>query len=79
MQWTKNRNRLKASKACDLAFIATNLAFLKRWEEADKRKRTPRKRNAADASSSYTEVPASHENNPGIEIAGLDEEADDEA
>ena len=24
-------------------------------------------------------MPASHENNPGIEIAGLDEEADDEA
>ena len=73
LQWTKNRNRLKASKACDLAFIATNLAFLKRCEEADKRKRMPRKRKAAAAPSSYTEVPAEEfDDGPWIEIENLD-------
>jgi hypothetical protein len=44
-----------------------------------KKRRMPRKRNAAAASSSCAEVPASDETNYVTEIAGLDDEGDDEA
>ena len=53
LQWTKNRNyRLKAARACDLAFIASNLMFLNRCEEADKQRRIARKRKATTVSNS---------------------------
>ena len=52
MRWTKNRNRLKAARACDLAFIASNLMFLNRCEEAYKQRRIARKRKATTVSNS---------------------------
>ena len=78
LQWTKNRNRLKTETACDLAFIATNLMFLNRYDETEKEKRLSRKRkaNSASSSSSSTIVPAESAliQEPG---SGFDDEGDE--